>query len=134
MNEQVEAYRYEEAHPNQTISVAWLDGYITGANAKAKKKELDLSFVPSLFQNVVQVWMHYKIEKKQKYTQSGIEQCVKRLIKISNGNVQVAEAIVSQSMANNWAGLFELKNERNNTKPDPRIFGAADAVLQEYKQ
>ena len=54
--------------------------------------------------------MKYKQERKQAYTQSGIEACYHKLLELSNTNPNIAMAVVEQSIANNWAGLFELKN------------------------
>jgi hypothetical protein len=34
------------------------------------------------------------------------------LVKLAGGNVATAKLIVEQSIANNWAGLFELKESK----------------------
>ncbi len=35
-----------------------------------------------------------------------------KLLKLSNNNPVTAKSIVEQSMANNWAGIFELKETK----------------------
>lgn len=53
----------------------------------------------------------------------------KKLIKLSDNNPKVATEIVEQSLANNWAGLFKLKDidkteapqvYRKDFNPNPR--------------
>ena len=59
----------------------------------------------------------YKKEKKQEYKgQTSINTFCKKLIEYSNGDAIIAEAIIEQSIANNWAGIFELKNNNNGNK------------------
>lgn len=106
------AEEYAQAYPDckETVKRAWLAGYDTGRRSKTRKKELDLSFVPEDFLPIVERWVKYKQERKQAYTQSGIEACYHKVLELSNTNPANAMAIVEQSIANNWAGLFELKN------------------------
>lgn len=96
------------------IADAWMDGYRTGCGKKTKK-ELDLSFVAEPFIVVINKWMDYKRERKQGYTQRGIKSCYNNLIELSNHNPDTAAAIVEQSIANNYAGLFTLKNGKQIT-------------------
>ena len=87
-------------------------------NNKVKKnKEIDLSFLQKDFIPVVEKWLLYKKEKKQEYKgQTSINTFCKKLIEYSNGDAIIAEAIIEQSIANNWAGIFELKNNNNGNK------------------
>ena len=76
----------------------------------AKKKEaIDASFVEPAFQPIVADWLAYKSERGQTYRQKGFEACYERLLNLSGRDPAIARKIVGQSMANNWAGLFELK-------------------------
>lgn len=106
------AEEYAKAFPDcqEVAKKAWLEGYDTGRRSKSRKKELDLSFVPSDYFPVIQRWINYKNERKQAYTQSGIEACYRKILELSNTNPNIAMSVVEQSIANNWAGLFELKN------------------------
>ena len=64
---------------------------------------------------VAEEWLKYKREKKQTYKPSGFKTFCKRLIQLSNNNPSTARLIIEQSMANNYSGIFELKNNRNET-------------------
>ena len=86
-------------------------------NKEKKNKEIDLSFLQKDFIPVVEKWLLYKKEKKQEYKgQTSINTFCKKLIEYSNGEPIIAEAIIEQSIANNWAGIFELKNNNNGNK------------------
>ena len=72
-------------------------------------------------------WLEYKHQRRESYkSDMSLKACYNKLVKLAGGDPAVAMAIVEQSMANNWAGLFPLKNERpngtNQTQPtgDPR--------------
>ena len=86
-------------------------------NKEKKNKEIDLSFLQKDFIPIVEKWLLYKKEKKQEYKgQTSINTFCKKLIEYSNGEPIIAEAIIEQSIANNWAGIFELKNNNNGNK------------------
>lgn len=106
------AEEYAKAFPDceEVAKQSWLAGYDAGKRSKSRKKELDLSFVPADFLPIIERWVKYKQERKQAYTQSGIEACYHKLLELSNTNPAIAMAVIEQSIANNWAGLFELKN------------------------
>lgn len=84
---------------------------------------IDLAFIPDDFHDIVENWLEYKAEKKQKYKgQRAIKIFFKHLLELSDHDPQKATKIIDQSMANNWAGIFELKNKTNGhtsnfTKP-----------------
>ena len=103
---------YAKTYPDcqEVAKQSWLAGYDAGKRSKSRKKELDLSFVPADFLPIIERWVKYKQERKQAYTQSGIEACYHKLLELSNANPNIAMSVVEQSIANNWAGLFELKN------------------------
>ena len=86
-------------------------------NKEKKNKEIDLSFLQKDFIPIVEKWLLYKKEKKQEYKgQTSINTFCKKLIEYSNGDAIIAEAIIEQSIANNWAGIFELNNNNNGNK------------------
>ena len=76
---------------------------------KTNKFGLDMSFVDKTFMPIILEWLEYKKEKKQSYKQRGFNTLYKNLLEMCNGNVDVARKIVNQSMQNNYAGLFPLK-------------------------
>jgi hypothetical protein len=99
----------EYAQDHNDVKQAYIDGYNA---AKKKKKALDLGFVQGEFLQLMTLWIDYKNERKSSYTQKGVEMAYKRLLKLSNGDVQTATAIVEKSIANNYQGLFPLKDEK----------------------
>ena len=84
----------------------------TNTNNKENKKkdELDLSIVAPQMRNVVETWLSYKKEKGQSYKATGFKTFYKKLCKLSGNNPQTAMAIIEESMGNNYAGIFPLKN------------------------
>ena len=78
------------------------------------KGVLDMSIVAPEMQEVVEKWLAYKKEKGQSYKPTGFSSFYKKLCKLSNNNPQVAMAIVEESMSNNYAGIFPLRNNNNN--------------------
>lgn len=85
-------------------------------NCAKKKEPLNTSFVEPSLQPIVADWLAYKSERGQTYRQRGFEVLYKKLVSLSNGNPAVAREIVEQSMANNWAGIFEIKQTNGNDK------------------
>lgn len=64
----------------------------------------------------IEKWVEYKKQKKQTYTPMGLKQCVEKLKKLSGDNLELAMEIVNESMANNYAGLFPLKNQKTKNQ------------------
>jgi len=78
-------------------------------------KKIDISFLQKDFIPLVENWLLYKKEKKQEYKgQTSIKSFCKKLVEFSGGDAKIAEQIIEQSISNNWAGIFELKNNTNN--------------------
>ena len=72
------------------------------------------SFVAPEFESVFATWLEYKHQRRESYKSDlSLKTCYNKLYKLADGDPQKAMAIVEQSMANNWAGLFPLKNEIN---------------------
>ena len=87
-----------------------------------KEKEY-LSFLQKDFIPIVEKWLFYKKEKKQEYKgQTSINTFCKKLIEYSNGDAIIAEAIIEQSIANNWAGIFELKINGITKKQNDNVY------------
>lgn len=77
-------------------------------------KSIDMSIIAPEMQEVVDTWMQYKKEKGQSYKPTGFKTFYKNLCELSGYNPHVAMAIIEQSMRNNYAGIFPLKNNNNN--------------------
>ena len=92
-------------------------------NKEKKNKEIDLSFLQKDFIPIVEKWLLYKKEKRQEYKgQTSINTFCKKLIEYSNGDAIIAEAIIEQSIANNWAGIFELKINGITKKQNDNVY------------
>lgn len=86
-----------------------------------QKKEDVLSFALPGFVPVMQEWLDYKQKRKECYkTEASVRKCYQNLVNLSGNNAAVAQLIVDQSIANNWAGLFALKTYDNRTQTNGR--------------
>lgn len=94
-------------------TMAEIVDYLRSVN-QPQKETLDLSIVAPEMREAVETWLAYKREKKKAYKPSGFSTFYKRLCKLSNNNPQIAMAIIEQSMANNYDGIFPLKNGNSN--------------------
>lgn len=71
------------------------------------------SFVANEYKATFDKWLTYKKERKQSYKGAiSARQCYNQLLELSGNNAAIAEKIVNQSIANNWSGLFPLKEEK----------------------
>ncbi|MDR1340684.1 MAG: hypothetical protein LBK58_11630 [Prevotellaceae bacterium] len=84
----------------------------------------DFSFVREDFKTLFDDWLEYKKNRRETYnTQRGIQSCYSRLVNLSGGNAETAKLVIEQSIANNWAGLFELEyTPGKGTNPDTGDF------------
>ena len=87
--------------------------YLRSVN-RSKKSQLDMSIVAPNMLEPVETWLAYKKEKAQSYKPTGFKTFYKKLCELSNNNPQIAMAIIEQSMQNNYAGIFPLRNNNNN--------------------
>ena len=78
---------------------------------------------------VIIKWLEYKKEKRQTYKPRGLEAFKKRLTGLSGGDPVIANAIVEQSMANNYAGVFPLKNNNNANGRQSNIIDKVADIL-----
>lgn len=76
-------------------------------------EDLIRSFIP-----IVKEWIEYKKERKETYQQKGLDKFCQQLSKWSGNNPVVAQKIIDNSIANNWAGAFELKEEKSFGKKE----------------
>ena len=82
------------------------------------RAELDLSFVGQDFLTPFGEWLAYKRGRGNGYrTQASLEACYERLLRLSDGDPVRAREVVRQSVANNWSGIFELRQNHANHYP-----------------
>lgn len=85
--------------------------------SKPAKELPNLDFVSEAFREVFQTWLDYKRERGESYkSEKSLKICYNKLLSLSDNDPNRAKLIVEQSIANNWQGLFELKN-KNHNKP-----------------
>ena len=84
-----------------------------------------LDGVDEPWRNIMHQWLEYKAARKEGYkTEVGAKKCLTMLRNLSSGNAEVAQRIIDQSMANNWAGLFALReNQSPGHPPNGRQYG-----------
>jgi hypothetical protein len=81
----------------------------------AKDKDKDKDMVKDMdikegFGEIFMKWLHYKRKRGESYKdKESCQLAFNKLYKLSEEKIEVAEKVVDQSMAQNWAGLFELK-------------------------
>jgi hypothetical protein len=76
-----------------------------------------LPFESEEFVNYWEMWKEFK-RKQFKFTYAtpqSEQAALKDLVKLSNGDEQIALQIIEQSLAKGWKGFFALKNETNAT-------------------
>lgn len=83
---------------------------------KSQKVEVAPEWVAVEFAGPFLDWLEYKKAKKQTYkTEQSLRACYNKLVKLSNGNADIACRIIEEAMANNWNGFFALKETSNGT-------------------
>ena len=85
--------------------------------SKEKTKSFDLSFVGIAYADAFNMWLEHKRQTHDAYkTQRGVELCYRKLLEYSNNDPNIFAKIIEQSIANNWKGLYELKDNNQNNK------------------
>jgi hypothetical protein len=78
-----------------------------------KKVGLDFSKYEEL-SKLVEKWIGYRKSIKKPFkSQDSLDAFVKHLRQLSGNDYQKADAIIEQSIANQWQGVFELKQKSN---------------------
>ena len=79
--------------------------------------KLMMPFTSEKFIKYWTLWKEYKRKEYNfKFKSIASEQAgLNKLVKLSNGYEETAIKIIEESLANNWKGLFQLKNESNGT-------------------
>lgn len=109
---------------NPEITSAFIQGWLF-AHPEYKDEKIDGVLT---MESVVDKWLEYKKEKRQAYKPMGLASFKKRLNELSGGNPAVADAIVEQSMANNYQGIFPLKYKTTYARQSDIIDKVADIL------
>jgi hypothetical protein len=86
---------------------------------KNKEEELikEIDILPE-FKEPFKNWLQFKRLRGESYKdKQSTSLAYKKLLKLSGNNLIRAVQIIEESMANNYAGLFPLKQEKNGSQP-----------------
>lgn len=73
------------------------------------------------FNPIISQWLEYKSARRESYkTEQSIRAFAKKLKELSGDEVGVAQQIIDQSIANNWAGIFPLKKSSSDPPGERR--------------
>lgn len=93
------------------------DARSEAVNKRFKKLnyDIDFSFVEETFEDAFFCWLRYKQGRGEKYKNLGsLRKCYDKMKRDCKGSPLIAMKMVEQSEANNYAGLFPLKENFNN--------------------
>lgn len=83
------------------------------------KKEVVYPFTEIEFLETWKAWLQERRDRRYKsYTDNGEQAALHNLKKMSNDDYRTAIAIVQQSIAQGWQGLFELKGAKSGKRPE----------------
>jgi hypothetical protein len=107
---------FQEPKKADSVSVS-----VSDSENESVKEEYKLAF---------DLWLKYKQEKKQKYTKTGIQQ----LVKTNQDKYTPSEftKVVEHSIAQNYSGLYEPKDMKNNTT-NQQIIHRSKFNLKDYE-
>lgn len=89
-------------------------------------EQFSFDFIQADFADCMNLWLEYKRSRNQKYkTQETIETCYRKMLEGSGNDPVIAMKMIEESMSNNWAGFFPLKNQKLQTNEKPRTAGTA---------
>ena len=105
---------YRVNRDNNIISNSSTDSIKSNRENSLKEKKFSIDkwakAQESPWRELMLIWLEYKRTRKESYrSEVGAKKCLTLLRNLSGGNAEVAQQIIDQSMANNWAGLFALK-------------------------
>ena len=111
------------------LTSAFIQGWLFAHPEYGDGAETATEGQPVTMESVIAKWLEYKKEKRQTYKPRGLEAFKKRLMGLSGGDPVIANAIVEQSMANNYAGVFPLKNNNNANGRQSNIIDKVADIL-----
>ena len=77
-------------------------------------ERFSFSFVADEYREIFFTWLEYKRDRKQRYkNQYSLELAYKKMLNLGKNDVATVRQVVEQSIANNWAGLFGLRESKS---------------------
>ena len=120
---------YRVNRDNNIISNSSTDSNKSNRENSPKEKKFSIDkwakAQESPWRELMLIWLEYKRTRKESYrSEVGAKKCLTLLRNLSGGNAEVAQQIIDQSMANNWAGLFAVKESPpSRGQPQGRAHG-----------
>lgn len=75
-------------------------------------KDCPQNLVPAM-----EEFMEYRKSIKKPMSELAVKKTLTKLQSLSGGDIGLSKAILDQSIVNGWTGIFPLKDDRRNTKP-----------------
>lgn len=123
VNEKIAVFAFQNGKQPASINKTKQDDVISSSKKQTKKKkgfaiEEWAASIESPWRELMRIWLEYKKARKEAYSsEMGAKACLTKLINLSGNNPQTAQAIIENSMANNWAGLFPLAGQSSRGHP-----------------
>jgi len=109
-----------EGLPNDSEGFRMVRERLGKYEIEIESKIEERKYIKEEFLSIFNRWLEYKKDKKQSYkNEDSIEMAYKKLYKFADGNPKIATEIVEQSLANNWDGMFKLKQDKTNSNHSP---------------
>ena len=102
-------------------------------NILSKVSHGDFDFISDEFLEAFSLWLEYKKDRRENYkSEKSLKACYNKLVKLSKGDPMIASQIIDEAIANNWAGFFELKNNKNEygNKKQTNSTDSGDAIIR----
>ena len=92
-----------------------------------KTKNQNFDFAPILWHPILKEWIEYRKSIKKKLPD--IRKTFEQIVKLSDNNIETAQKIIDQSIANGWQGLFELKQSTQQNQ-----YGTKPTIAERARQ
>lgn len=102
-------------------------------NILSKVSHGDFDFISNEFLEKFILWLEYKKDRRENYkSEKSLKACYSKLVKLSKDNPAIASQIINEAIANNWAGFFELKNNKNEygNKKQTNSTDSGDTIIR----
>lgn len=91
--------------------------YEIDSEKKKPISEIFISTIPDEWRELIAYWLDYKKDRRENYKSlKSLTAMYHKLVKLSDDDLETAKQIIEVSVANNYAGFFELKTPMTNGK------------------
>ena len=101
------------------------------ANEGKNKQDVKMPWDSEEFKEIWSLWKKYKRQQFNfTYKPIGEQAALKKLAEMSSGNMEVAKAIIWQSIENGWKGLFQLNKKRGKAVADRKNIDYKASIVE----